>query len=144
MSFHLESGVAPERLASSSAAPSSSADVASPSPSEEAPRAEPDDEAAVAIQRVVRGQQHRRRADDLYAASLHQKWIEYFLAQGKPNLARKVGWVPRDEVRAAVVMQARWRAVRARRQMGPALAAARAANQGANLWSMVLSGGWWK
>ena len=98
----------------------------------------------MAIQRIVRGQQHRRRADDLYAESINQRWIQYFLDQGKPNLARKVGWVPRDEIRAAVVMQARWRAVRARRRVCPALAEARAANQGANLWSVVLGGGWWK
>lgn len=77
------------------------------------------------IQAMKRGKDARRRADELYAASLHSKWIEYCVQTNKLVLARKMGWVPREELLAVVVVQARWRATRVRRVTKRALAAHR-------------------
>jgi len=77
------------------------------------------------IQAMVRGKEARRVVDELYAASLHSKWIEYCVQTNKLVLARKMGWVPREELLAIVVVQARWRATRVRRITRHALAAHR-------------------
>ena len=76
------------------------------------------------IQAMARGQQSRRAADELYAASLHSRRIEYFLRTNKLLLARRMGWMPDEELRAVVVLQAHWRADRVRRKMAISLALA--------------------
>ena len=99
------------------------------------------------IQAMVRGKEARRVVDELYAASLHSKWIEYCVQTNKLVLARKMGWVPREELLAIVVVQARWRATRVRRVTRRALAARRQKlkderNPLLSMWVAV--GGWFE
>ena len=71
---------------------------------------------------------------------MQSKWIEYCLSTNKLVLARKMGWAPKEEVLAAVVVQSRWRAVCARREVAPALARRQQEQQ--PLWAAV--SGWLK